>query len=88
MKLLLSVEEALEATGIGRSKFYELVAAGEIESVEVGRRRLVPVEALQEFVERLRAESRRYRDERPPKRAPDSSTTTTPDQEAAGGHRT
>lgn len=43
--------------GIGRSKFYELVAAGEIEVVHVGRRTLVPDEALTAYVARLRAAS-------------------------------
>lgn len=45
-KLLMSVDEAAECLSIGRAKAYELVAAGTIPSVKLGRRRLVPVEAL------------------------------------------
>lgn len=44
--------------GAGRSKMFELIAAGEIESVSLGRKRMVPVEALRDFVDRLRAEQR------------------------------
>jgi len=35
----------------------DLVRVGEIESVTIGRRRLVPAEALTDYVERLRAAS-------------------------------
>ena len=53
-KLLLTMEEAAEAIGLGRSKVYELVAAGEIEALKIGKARRVPAEALQAYVERLR----------------------------------
>jgi excisionase family DNA binding protein len=43
-------------TGLGRSKLYQLMDAGEIRSVKVGKRRLIPVSALREFVARLEAE--------------------------------
>jgi excisionase family DNA binding protein len=52
--LLLSVEEVARALGIGRSKTYELIAAGELEAVHIGRAARVPVAAVQDFVERLR----------------------------------
>lgn len=54
--LLNPIPVCLERTGIGRTKFYELLDAGVLESVRVGRRRLVPEAALERFVERLRAE--------------------------------
>jgi hypothetical protein len=41
-----SVNEALEATSFGRTKFYELLNAGTIESVMVDGRRLVVVPSL------------------------------------------
>ena len=41
-------------TGIGRSKLYELIKAGEIETVKVGSSTLVPVKALADFVQRCR----------------------------------
>lgn len=42
-----------ELGGIGRTKFYELLANGELRSVKVGRRRLVPANAIVEYVQRL-----------------------------------
>ncbi len=53
-RLLVPGGEAYWLVGLGRSKFYEYVAAGEIEIVKVGRRTLVPQESLRAFVERLR----------------------------------
>jgi excisionase family DNA binding protein len=57
-KLLLTPEEAAEALSIGRSKLYELLADGSLESVAIGACRRIPNTALHDFVERLR-ESRR-----------------------------
>ena len=51
--MLLSIEEVIARTSLGRSKVYELLASGELASVKIGRRRLVPARALDEFVERL-----------------------------------
>ena len=53
-KLLVGVEEAAAILSLGRSKAFELVAAGEIESLKVGRRRLIPVQALDTYVQRQR----------------------------------
>jgi excisionase family DNA binding protein len=53
--LLLSIQEAGRALGIRRSKMYELIAAGELETVHIGRAVRVPVDAIQDFVRRLRA---------------------------------
>jgi excisionase family DNA binding protein len=52
-KFAYSVDEVIEVTTIGRSKLYELMASGELESVQVGRRRLIPAEALRRFMDRL-----------------------------------
>ena len=54
-RLLLRPEEAAEVLGIGRSKLYELMAAGVIESVRIGSCRRLPVEGLHRYVDRLRA---------------------------------
>ena len=54
-RLLLPISEAPWQVGLGRSKFYEYVASGEIEVLKVGRRTLVPQASLLAFVERLRA---------------------------------
>jgi excisionase family DNA binding protein len=50
---LLRVEEAAEWLGLGRTKAYELVYAGTLPSVTIGRSRRVPVAALEGFVARL-----------------------------------
>ena len=47
---LLSVTEAGRRLGIGRSALYQTLARGELRSVKVGRRRLVPADAIADFV--------------------------------------
>ena len=49
-KLLLSVSEAAYLLSIGRSRCYDLVLGGELRSLKLGRRRLIPREALDAFV--------------------------------------
>lgn len=56
--VLHSVPEAARTLGIGRSLLYQLLAAGEIASVSIGRRRLIPSDALTAYVERLLREAR------------------------------
>ena len=46
----LSVEEAAEALGIGRSACYECVARGEVPVIRLGRRLRVPTSALRRLV--------------------------------------
>ena len=55
-KLLLTVEEAAQRLGIGRSHTYVYVLRGDLPSVKLGRARRVPAIELEGFVERLRAE--------------------------------
>jgi excisionase family DNA binding protein len=49
---LLSIPEAAHLTGLGRSSVYELIARGELRSLKVGRRRLVPASAVHELAGR------------------------------------
>jgi excisionase family DNA binding protein len=56
-KLLLSPEEAGEVLGVARSTVYDLIRMRVLASVKIGRRRLVPVSACQEMVERMVEES-------------------------------
>lgn len=49
--LAVRIREACRLTGIGRSKLYELIAAGDIEVIKVGAITLIPTESLQRFVE-------------------------------------
>ncbi len=53
-KLLLKPLEAAQVIGVSRSKLYELMTSGRIESVAIGRSRRVPAEAITMFVEELR----------------------------------
>lgn len=52
---LLTVEEAARRLRIGRTLCFRLIGTGELESVPVGRLRRVPVAAIPEYVNRLRA---------------------------------
>lgn len=45
-RLLCSIPDAAGALGLGRSKVYELIAVGRLETVTIGRRRLVRVESI------------------------------------------
>ncbi len=45
--------DAARSLGLGRTKTHQLVASGELRTVTIGRRRLVPRAALEEFVRRL-----------------------------------
>lgn len=54
-RLLLTVEEAADRLGIGRTLAYALIAAGVLESVHIGRLRRVPTDALDDYVRRLRS---------------------------------
>lgn len=56
-RVLLSVPEAAHRLGIGRSFLYELIAAGQIETITIGRLRRISVEAIDDFVARRRAAS-------------------------------
>lgn len=49
--LAVRIREACRLTGIGRSKLYELIAAGELEIIKVGTITLIPTGSLRTFVE-------------------------------------
>jgi excisionase family DNA binding protein len=48
--LLYRVEEAAEALRLSRSALYEVIRSGQLRTVKCGRRRLVPVRALAEYI--------------------------------------
>jgi excisionase family DNA binding protein len=52
MPITVRVREACRLTGIGRSKLYELIGAGDIEVIKVGTITLVPVASLTTFLQR------------------------------------
>jgi excisionase family DNA binding protein len=47
---LVRVEEAARLLGIGRTTVYDLLRSGRLRSIKIGRRRLVPVEAVAEVI--------------------------------------
>lgn len=49
-KLLLTPNEAADQLAISRTKVYELMAAGTLRSIHIGRLRRVPVDALRDFI--------------------------------------
>jgi excisionase family DNA binding protein len=49
-----SVVDAARVLGIGKSKLYELVKQGEIETIKIGSRTLVLHDQLAAFVDRQR----------------------------------
>src|SRR5215211_7017101 len=51
--VLYDVDEAAEALRLSRSVLYELIRSGRLRTVKQGRRRLVPVSALAEYVDSL-----------------------------------
>lgn len=53
--ITVRVPAAINYLGISRSKLYELISAGEIETIKVGGCTLVPVASLAEFIERMRS---------------------------------
>lgn len=54
---LHSVEEAAELLNVGRSTAFEEIRLGRLRTVRVGRRRLVPTEYVEEYVELLKSEA-------------------------------
>lgn len=59
-KLNLRVPEAVEWSGLSRSRLYELIAAGEIQSIKVGRARLIPTAAIEAYFERSASDAGRH----------------------------
>ena len=65
VRLLLTVMEAAQRLGIGRSLMYELLASGSIPSIRVGRLRRVPCQALTEFIDERRGGGRQTNAQEP-----------------------
>lgn len=54
---LLTIREASEVLRISRWKLYELINDRKIDTVKIGRRRLVPADTLTKLVDELREEA-------------------------------
>jgi excisionase family DNA binding protein len=47
----VTIEEAAKILGVGRNKAYEAAHAGEIPTIKIGRRLLVPTAALERMLQ-------------------------------------
>ncbi|GAA4541994.1 MULTISPECIES: helix-turn-helix domain-containing protein [Pseudonocardia] len=54
---LLTAEEVAEVLHIGRTRVYELIYAGQLQSIKIGRLRRVPVSAVEEFIRQMVGEA-------------------------------
>jgi excisionase family DNA binding protein len=61
-QLLCTIAQCCRMAAIGRTKFYELVASGEIPVRKVGKKTLVAAADLRNWVERLPAIDRKAPD--------------------------
>lgn len=52
--ITVKISVAVQMTGIGRTKMYELIKEGQIEAIKVGTATLVPVDSLRRFLDGLR----------------------------------
>jgi excisionase family DNA binding protein len=50
-RLTCTIDEACQATGLGRTKLYELIGTGQLDTRTVGRRRLVLVRSLHSLLD-------------------------------------
>lgn len=48
--LAYSIKEASRATSLGRTRLYQLIAAGRLEAVKIGSRTLIPADALHKLL--------------------------------------
>lgn len=53
-KRLLTIREAGQVLGLGRTTMYELISSERLEVVHIGRSVRIPVEAIDDFVRQLR----------------------------------
>lgn len=55
-RLTVRVPDAMRMLGIGRTKFYDLVGRGELETIKIGKGTRVIVGSIYAFVERQRGQ--------------------------------
>lgn len=58
-RLAYPVDEGFAVAGLTRTRGYQLIASGDLETFRVGRRRMVTRLALEECIDRLASKSRK-----------------------------
>lgn len=53
----MKVNDAARMIGVGRTKLYELIAAGEVDVVKLGKSTRVTTASLRNLIEKLQLES-------------------------------
>lgn len=53
--ITVTIAGARQALGIGTTKLYELIGAGELQTLKIGRRTLIRTDSIRSLVERLGA---------------------------------
>lgn len=51
-KMAIGVAAFCKRVGVGRTKAYQLIGAGELQAVKIGRRTLITVESIEALIER------------------------------------
>ena len=54
-KALMTIEEVIETTGIGRTTVFKLLKSGELKAVKIGTRTFVRPQHLSEFIDNAEA---------------------------------
>jgi excisionase family DNA binding protein len=49
-RLAVSAADAARLTGVGRTKLYEAIGSGALRSLKIGKRRLIMIEALRDWL--------------------------------------
>ena len=56
-EITATIDNFCAISNIGRSKVYELLDSGDIESIKIGKRRLIIIESYRRLIERQQATS-------------------------------
>ena len=55
-RVMLTVEQAADALGIGRTTVFALIKSGELRSLLIGRSRRIPLDEIEAYSARLTAQ--------------------------------
>ncbi len=54
------IGEFCQLSGLGRTRVYELIGTGELDSITIGKRRLIIIELYRKLIERQRAAGQKF----------------------------